>query len=145
MLQPAPVSHLPACTCGGGDAFAASLIAVVRRSTSGLERREELRELFHLDLSTTCSTADLLKGTTGFCEVTASLSDGPLRSLLGDGRVSFVHLSPQNADDCLSTGDESSPPTGEETDRGNASMASQTSLSPYMLGGASQLSLGSPC
>ena len=73
----------------------ASVMSAHSTSAKGGFAKEELRELFQpLDTGTVCNTAELLSGSAGFPDCSASLADAPLWQILPQGVISYVYLSP---------------------------------------------------
>ena len=59
-------------------------------------RRKELRELFQLNTTTNCNTADL---SSDFQDITPSLEDVPLLRSIQKGSVSFVYETPKQQEE----------------------------------------------
>ena len=95
----------------------ASVMSAQSTGAKGGFAKEELRELFQpLDTGTACNTAELLSGSSGFPDCSASLVDVPLRGILPQGVISYVYLSPSASQTVVASA--ASPPAAEHPDTG---------------------------
>ena len=91
----------------------ASVMSAQSTGAKGGFAKEELRELFQpLDTGTACNTAELLSGSSGFPDCSASLADVPLRGILPQGVISYVYLSPSASQTVVASAER--PDTGAE-------------------------------
>lgn len=121
-----------------------------------------MQQLFQLDTSTACNTADLLKASSGFDPASSDAFDQPLQRAVDSGLISFVHQCKQELEVLQLKGSTAEPslkaakvtssegpeadlsPTDRAfRDQGNAANAVVSDGGRVSLGGVSQLSVSS--